>query len=411
MTPARAVTQVALTIFAGVVLIVSARRPGSDFEVYVASGEAMLQKKDIYRAPLPRLNTGPPFFTVLCVVPALLDRVSPTFARGAWTVVNYAALLILLGMASRLLHGRRLPVASAPILVPFLLTLPYLLYHFQYHQVNLIVFALALGGLVLQEKGRDGIGGLLLGAAAALKVMPILFLPYLLYRRRWYAATSTATAALAFTLSPGLIMGWRRLAESLHYWWTLLPRNPAWDAGHRNQSVLAMWDRFLGHGCVPLLSPGVTTLPMSEALIVRLAWLATIAVTSLLLLLSFRGRPKRGSLDVVIEWSAVFVVSAIFGPVGWKHYLVVLLLPNLLLWKLGHESSDPGVRRASTVTLWGCFLINFAAGHLLWGSAWCMRLGMASCTTIATLILLGTLMWVRRRFPQEEKLIEGPATG
>src|SRR5690348_6248938 len=99
-------TQVALTVFAAIVLIVSARRPGSDFEVYVASGEAVLQGKDIYRAPLPHVNTGPPLFSVFCVVPALLQRVSPTFARGAWTVVNYAALLALLVMVSRLLHGR-----------------------------------------------------------------------------------------------------------------------------------------------------------------------------------------------------------------------------------------------------------------------------------------------------------------
>lgn len=409
MTSPRVVTKVALTIFFAVVLIVSARRPGSDFEVYVASGEAVLQGKDIYRAPLPKLNTGPPFFSVFCVVPALLERVSPTFGRGTWTLVNYAALLIVLVTASRFLHGRRLPIASAPILVPFLLTLPYLLYHFQYHQVNLIVFALALGGLVLQEERRDGIGGLLLGAAAALKVMPILFLPYLLYRRRWAAATATATATAAFSLSPGLILGWRRLGESLHYWWTLLARNPAWDAGARNQSVLAMWDRILGHGCVPLVSPGVTYLPMSEAPIVRSAWLATVAVVSLLILFSFRGKPERGSLQIGIEWSVVFAISAIFGPVSWKHYLVVLLLPNLLLWKLGHESLDPRVRRTATAALWGCFLINLAAVHVLWGSAWCLRLGMASCTTVATFILLGSLMWLRRRLPREEKSVEAPA--
>ncbi len=409
MTSPRVMTQIALTIFFAVVLIVSARRPGSDFEVYVASGEAVLQGKDIYRAPLPRLNTGPPFFSVFCVIPALLERVSPTFGRGMWTVVNFAALLIVLVMASRLLHGRRLPVASAPILVPLLLTLPYLLYHFQYHQVNLIVFALALGGLVLQEERRDGIGGLLLGCAAALKVMPILFLPYLLYRRRWTAALSTAMAAVAFSLSPGLILHWRRFGESMSYWWALMQHNPVWDAGARNQSVLAMWDRILGHGCVPLVSPGVTYLPMSEAPVVRSAWLATVAVVSLLVLVSFRGKPERGSLQIVIEWSAVFAISAVFGPVSWKHYLVVLLLPNLLLWKLGHESPDLRVRRMSTAALWGCFLINLAAVHVLWGSAWCLRLGMASCTTVATLILLGTLLWLRRHPPQEEKRVEVPA--
>ena len=393
---------VGMGLGAAVLLVAYAKRPGNDFKVYVGSGEAVLQGKDIYQVPLPSPNTCPPFFSLFCVGPALLERVSPTFARGVWSLLNTAALLIIVGMASRLIHGRRLPILSAPLLVPFLLTLPYILYHLLYHQVNLIVFAMTLAGMKLQEERKEWQGGLLVGLATALKVMPVLFVPYLFYRRRWVAAFAALAASVAFTLSPGLVMGWDRFGADFGHWWTMLPRNPCWDAGQRNQSVLAMWDRILGHGLFPLVSPGVTYLPMSGAPIVRVAWFSTILVTGLFMLSSFRGKPERGGLAVIAEWSAIFVVSAIFGPVGWKHYLVVLLLANMLLFRLWRSGGEPETRRVAGAVLWGSFLISLSSVHNLLGTAWCLRIGMASNLTLAALLLLAGLLWVRPRISRRE---------
>ncbi|HLY11542.1 MAG TPA: glycosyltransferase family 87 protein [Planctomycetota bacterium] len=405
----RGLTLGAMALVAGATVLVYARRPGSDFHVYVASGEAVLQGKDIYRAPLPAVNTGPPFFSLFCVVPALLDRVSPVFSRGAWTLLNGVALVLILHLSSRLIHGRRLPIASAPVLLPLLLTLPYLLYHFQYHQVNLIVFALTLGGMTLQEEGKESLGGVLVGAGAALKVMPILFVPYLVYRRRWVAALSALAAAVVLTLSPSLLMGWDRFSDSFRYWLTILPHNPLWDAGDRNQSVLAMWDRYLGHGCIPLVSPGVVTLEMSGAPIVRMAWMATVVITGLFMLLAFRGPLRRGSMGAVAEWSALFVVSAIFGPVAWKHYLVVLILPNMLLYQLWRSHPDGGTRRIAGAFLWGCFLLCLSSTRNLLPGAWCMRVGMASNLTLAALTMGAGLLWLRRRLSSGERSEETPS--
>jgi hypothetical protein len=398
----RGATIGATGLVAAGILFAYAKRPGNDFKVYVGSGEAILQGQDIYEVPLPSLNTCPPFFSIFCVGPALLERVSPAFARGVWSLLNTAALLFILGMASRLIHGRRLPILSAPLLVPLLLTLPYILYHLLYHQVNLIVFALTLGGMKLQEERKEWQGGLLVGLASALKVMPILFVPYLFYRRRWVAAFAALAATAMFTLSPALLMGWGRFLGDFRHWWTMLPQNPCWDAGQRNQSVLAMWDRILGHGLIPFVSPGVTYLPMSGAPGVRIAWLSTIIVTGLLMLFSFRGRPQRGGLGAIMEWSAIFVVSAIFGPVAWKHYLVVLLLPNMLLFRVWRSDGDPGTRRLAGAVLCGSFLIGLSSMHNLFGTAWCLRVGMASNLTLAALFMLGGLLWLRRRLARGE---------
>lgn len=384
-------------LIAGVLFLTYASRPGSDFKIYAASGEALLQGRDIYAPPLEVTNTGPPFFSLFCVGPALLERVSPKFARGAWTLVNLLALLLCLNRCAHLVYRQGLPLSSRRVLIPLLLTLPYVFYHLLYHQVNLIVFALTLGGLSLQEDRKDSPGGILLGAACALKVMPVLFIPYLVYRRRWSAAAWAFAAAAVFTLSPAIVLGWDRFWPDFRHWWSLLPHNPVWDAGQRNQSVLAMWDRILGHGLIPFVSPGANLLEMSGARSVRVAWMATVGLTGLAMLWSFRKQPPRGSVGVLLEWSTLLIVSSIFGPVSWKHYLVVLLLPNMLLHALGNARTDQAVRRVSLALLWGCFLVSISTSRLFWGSNWCLRLGMASTTTLAMLTMLGGLLWLRSR--------------
>jgi len=393
----RALVPGTASLLLGAILIVYARRPMSDLRVYVASGEAVLEGKDIYDAPLPLVNTGPPFFSVFCVAPALADRISPIFAKALWTLLNLVALLFLLDMAARAIYGQSRRILSGPVLIPLLLTLPYILYHLQYQQVNLIVFAITLGGMKLQERHRNWQGGALVGLASALKVMPILFVGYLLYRRRWKAAFWAVSTTAAFTVSPILLMGRDRYTANFSHWTTMLPQNPSWDAGQRNQSLLALWDRIIGHGLIPLASPGATFLEMSGVPGVKAAWLATVLVLGLVMLVSFRGRPERGSVSVLLEWSAVFAASSIVGPVGWKHYFVVLLLPNMLLYWIWRSQGDRGVRRVASIILWGCFLLSVATVRDLFGSAWCLRLGMASNLTMSVLVMIGGLLWLRRR--------------
>jgi hypothetical protein len=384
-------------IVAGILYFSYASRPGSDFKIYVASGEAVLQGKDIYDAPLEVTNTGPPFFSLFCVGPAVLERISPTFARGTWTLLNAAALVVCLTLCAHLVYRRCPPLWSGSVLIPLLLTLPYVLYHLLYHQVNLFVFALTLSGLTFQEEHKEKRGGILLGAACSLKVMPILFVPYLAYRRRWSAAFWALAATAVFSLSPGFVMGWDRFRMDVRHWWGLLPHNPIWDAGQRNQSVLAMWDRILGHGFLPFVSPGKNNLAMSGAPSVRIAWMVTVAVIGLAMLWSFRKQPIRGSISILLEWSTLLIVSSLFGPVSWKHYLVVLLLPNMVLHYLGSTRDDQKVRRMSLALLWGCFLVAISASRVFREGDWSLRLGMASTTTLAMLTMILGLLWLRCR--------------
>jgi hypothetical protein len=383
-----------------------------DFGGYVLVGNLVLEHRDIYADLPPCINTWPPFFSLLCVPLALLSNASPLLSRGFWTVLNYGGFLIAMHLVARLLYGRalslraetgpgRLSLAAPELLVPAFLTYYYLTSNFEHLQINVLLFALTLSGLFLQATGRERAGGLAIGLGTAIKVMPVLFIPYLLYRRRLRAGAWAAGTAAAFSLTPALVFGWNRFLGYASAWKGALEQG--WGVGFMNQSVFALWDRFLGHGMLPFTTPGAVFVPRSGMLVVTVAWLLSLAAVAVLGLVLFRGTIRPDSDEAVAEWSVVFLVAALFGTVAWKAYLVVFLLPNALLFKHGFSlDADRGTRRTIGLILVSSFLLGGPTSKEVVGRHLSCVLQMTSCITFAGWILLGGLFWLRGRLGGRE---------
>ena len=380
------------------------RRTG-DFAGYLLVGNLVLDGRNIYLDSPPGINTWPPFFSLLCVPLALLARPTPFLARGVWVLLNYGFLLLTLHLVSRLVYGQNLSLrgrtgglslAHAELLLPLLLTYYYVTSNFEHLQINILIFCLTLLGLVLQSAGRDFKAGMAIGFAAAVKIMPVLFIPYLVYRRRFRAAAYSTVWAALFSLSPILVYGWRRFLEYALTWRRVL--ETGWGVGKMNQSVFAMWDRLLGHGMLPLLTAGQNGLVKTDAGLVTAVWYGTLAVVVLAALFTFRGRIRQDSREAVVEWCVVFIVVALFGPVAWKAYLVVLLLPNALLYKVwGSAGLDRKTRRISGAILLSSFALGGPSSREIVGKSLSGRLEMSSCITLAALIVLAGMFWLRGR--------------
>ena len=381
------------------------QRPG-DFQGYLIAGDLVLSGRHIYLDASPGMNTWPPFFSVFAVPLALLAAPTPYLARGFWLLLNFGALLLILRMIVSLVYDSTLSLradtsgmslAAPPVLVPLLLTDRYVSGNFDHLQVNIIIFALALGGLYLQVKRRAVLGCLALGAAVAMKVMPVLFIPYFVYRRWWRAAAYTTTASVAFSLSPVLIFGWDRFWGYVTAWRAALA--VGWGVGKMNQSVFAMWDRFIGHGLLPFTSGGVGYIRESGNPLVVAAVAATASVIAACSLWAFR-RPSANRWADLAEWSVVFIVGALFGPVSWKAYLVVLLLPTALLFAAWCEPRlDPRTRRILGVLLLVAFLMGGLNSPGFVGKRLAGTLEMAGFPTLSGLLLLGGCLWLRARLP------------
>ena len=372
---------------------------------YLTVGQLALAGRDIYRESPPGINTWPPFFSLLCIPLALLARPTSYLARGVWLALNFGLLWVTLKMLSQLVYARPLRLRDTPgalsfvspeILLPVVLCYRFVLSNFDHLQVNIVIFTGALAGLYWHARGHDLRGGIALGLASALKVMPVLFIPYFVYRRRYRMAALSTLATAAFSLAPSLLYGWARFIDYVGAWRHAI--TVGWGVGKMNQSVFAMLDRYVGHGITPWHAPAVIVLPESGVLLVRLLSSAALAAITVAALLLFRGREAPDSPASIAEYSVVFIVSALFGPLAWKAYLVVLLVPCMLLVRLVRDGQiSTGERRVVIGALAVYFTLGGLTAQGLVGKRMADTLEMLSCTTLGTLVLLATLLWLRPR--------------
>ncbi|MEA2626937.1 MAG: alpha,2-mannosyltransferase [Candidatus Binatota bacterium] len=392
-------------LVAAAILFVGSVQHNRDMTGYLLVGRLVLAGRHAYLDAGAGVNTWPPFFSLLCVPLALLDEASRLLSRGTWLLLNFASLVWVLRIVARRVYGRELvldprspglALAAPEMLVPLLLTGRYLVSNFDHLQINLIVFALALGGLDLDARGRPLAGGLALGLASAIKLMPIAFVPYLMWARRWTAAAAATAATIILSLLPVPVFGLRRFLDYGRAWLDAL--GEGWGVGHMNQSIFAMWDRWLGHGMMPFTAEKANGVPESGDPLVTFATAVTVAALVAAALWATRRRPAAGGWPELAEWSLVFIVSAILGPVSRKSYLVVLLLPNVLLFAAWRSPPlDDRTRQIAGASLVASFLLGGLTSPGLVGRRLAGTLAMTSVVTIATLVLYAGVTLLRAR--------------
>jgi hypothetical protein len=397
-------------LIAAAVLFVDAVQHNRDMTGYLLVGRLVLAGRHAYLEAGEGVNTWPPFFSLLCVPLALLDEGSRLLSRGTWLLLNFASLVWVLRILARRVYGQELvldprsaglPLAAPEVIVPLLLTGRYLVSNFDHLQINLIVFALALGGLDLDRRGRALAGGFAIGLASAIKLMPIAFVPYLLWARRWTAAAAATAATIILSLLPAAVFGPRRFLDYGRAWLDAL--GEGWGVGHMNQSIFAMWDRWLGHGMVPFTAEKANGVPESGDPLVMVATAMTVAALIAAAVWAMRRRTVAGGWSELAEWSLVFIVSAILGPVSRKSYLVVLLLPNVLLFAAWRSPSlDERTRRIAGASLAASFLLGGLTSPGLVGGRVAGTLAMTSVVTIATLVLYAGVALLRARLDEAD---------
>ena len=185
-----------------------------DIQVYLM-GARHLQSAHLYSLSLPGVHlpfTYPPFSTLFFWP---LTLVPTGVATVLWAMVNLAALMVIIGVTLLTVHPEQragesgVPWMWAAMLVgPAILLEPVML-DMSFGQVNLVLVALILVDATTRVRvGRRTVPrGVGIGIAAAIKLVPLIFVPFLLVTRQFRAAlTALGTMALctltAFALNP-----------------------------------------------------------------------------------------------------------------------------------------------------------------------------------------------------------------
>ncbi len=123
------------------------------------------------------------------------------------------------------------------LLVTIVLSARYILYNFEMMQMTVFLLWGSLESLSQFKKGRAIPGSLLLALIINIKILPIVLLPYLIYRKESKAALYTLLFSVFFLLLPALFTGWQGNLQLLSSWWNSI--NPV-NAEHLAETDLGL---------------------------------------------------------------------------------------------------------------------------------------------------------------------------
>lgn len=256
--------------------------------------------------------------------------------RFCWILLSiflYADLFRLLANSSFV--GMLQPRArSLYLLLVFAFSLRFLHENLHTTQVTIIMLWCCVSGIRWSLSGYPLRGGAALAAGISLKILPVVFVPYLLYRARYRALASVFVFYLALMVVPVLFLDIGYYLTLMKSWWQLI--NPS-----NTRHVLDVAERSF-HGLSTLLStllvknvPDVYALSLRRNVAdISLDTLSAVllAVRAALVALSlyfFRWppfRPARSQAQTVIECAYLLLLVPLIFP-HQQHYAFLFAVP------------------------------------------------------------------------------------
>jgi alpha-1,2-mannosyltransferase len=371
-----------------------------DFDIY-RMGAAHVLGQDLYDVRLPRSQTGgslgmhftyPPF-AALVFWPFTLASVK--VAQLGWSLLNVLVLVALIATSIRALRPtwsyRQILAVSAVVLFPALWLNPDLV-TLDYGQVNLVIALLVLVDLtgVISVRSRRLPSGVLLGVAAAIKLTPLIFIPFLFLTRQFRAAATALGTFLACSLGA--------LALAPHSSW-LYWSTEIFDA-KRSGNLLYISDQNL-HSALQRMLGGPPTPVLLTVLTVLFAGGGLAAA-------AWAYRVSSPMLGILLCAATGLIIS----PISWSHHYV-WVVPMLAWLVLGQDRPRFGWCWALGVAIlfWAApiwWVPNQQSGY---GGPVVLLAGNSFFLAAVVFVLLGVgLLWARSRVaaaPAADRQVDG----
>ncbi|MFY9615993.1 MAG: glycosyltransferase family 87 protein [Candidatus Dormiibacterota bacterium] len=280
-----------------------------DLDAYLTAGRAIWQGQPLYAPflhhpfPDPTLRPAfiyPPAFALLV---APLGLLPDAVANVVWLLIGQASLAAALGLTLRWLQPS--PMAVTAMLFATLTFYPVWVDAVQ-GQANLLILLLLIGGIAGIVQGKPGFG-LALGAAAALKLTPVILLAWLLLDRRIREAAWMVGGLAAVTAAAALL----RFGDTLVFFGQVLPALASGTAYYANQSLAGVVAR--------LFSANSYTTPW-----LALSW-AFLVPAAGAVLLSGLWFVRTRNQPALVRAVAFIPLLPLLSTVTWPHHLVILL--------------------------------------------------------------------------------------
>jgi len=313
-------------------------KAGGDFDVYLDAAAKLEKGENIY---LPPFINGLQYFNspllALLLRPFIgLPYYVPEFfwlVASAWWVWRIWKLLQWYFPSGVLRETEFRWWVGLSVMLVF----RFLVANFSMIQLTIFLLWATMESLRLFRDNKNVAGGALLGFAINIKLLPLLLLPYLLYRGWWKGTGSTLLFIVIYLIVPSVFLSWNTNAFLHIEWWKIInPSNAEHiiESGNGTHSLVAFLPVYL--------TETTNELPIRRnyvnLTIEQVEWV--VNATRLLLIILMLGflrrmpfQPVRSRLDEIRELSYLLLLTPLLFPHQQK-YAFIYIGPAViyLLW-------------------------------------------------------------------------------
>jgi hypothetical protein len=363
---------VAIVFFAGIYIgKISSRMP--DFEVYQRAGDRAWTAEQLYRADDGHYQFK--YLPAFAVAMVPIGMLSEPVAKATWYVCSVALLAGLLTLSLRLLPERRRTDALL-VGATIVLLAKFYGHELELGQVNILMAFLIVAAARLMQTGRESAAGLLIAAAVVVKPYAVLFLPYLIVRRKTSSIVTVVVGLVVAFLAPAILYGLDGNAALLKEWWRTVTETTAPNLMDRNNvSAASVFTRSLGPGRPAEL-------------------LATASVLALLLSAGFVfARRSNLAFPEGLEIGLLLTIMPIVSPQGWDY--VFLISTPAVMYLVNYADGLPrSMRIGVTIAL---LVIAFSIFDLIGRRAYAAVMSWSIITACYVVVIAGLVTLRLRR--------------
>lgn len=230
----------------------------------------------------------------------------PSLRSGylAWLFVNYAFVIVTAILAMYVVDSGRPSAATAIVVTCVFCNFNPLYEALTQRNIELFELLLLFAAYAWMRKGRDTAAGVAIGTAAMAKFLPLIFLPWLVLKRRWDALNAALLVIFPVVVVTEFVLGWENSGILLQL------RGGGMMRSELDQSLAGIVRRLVDSRA-------------ASAIAIVLALIG-------LCVLMWRMRRSEDSDD--LEWGVLVVAMVLLPPHNENYYFVFLLIPYLSLY-------------------------------------------------------------------------------
>ncbi len=273
-----------------------------------------------------------PFVAFVLMPFTYLPEIVPTFI---FCLINFFLLFRLWFIISTWLKTDSLSAIQKRwwYIITIAIMVRFILHVFENSQQNIVVLYLSLEGLYQIFLRGKTMGGLLIAIGICLKVLPVVFLPYLVYRGKIGATLAIVLFCALLLLLPAAWFGFNFDMHLLQGWWTAI--NPTIDKYNAAQNVGVQFH------CISALVPvyfsdsdykgfSVNFMHLNSSQLFVLINIIRLALISFVFYFLWKGPAGKNRQPIFLFWelSYIFLLIPLIFPHQAK-YSYINLLPAI----------------------------------------------------------------------------------